>query len=186
MALESKRLLAGLSVAAFCLFLTTVCLWVFTDSLFMHKEAVNSGRQLIALGGLHGYLPGAMLGMFGMAAVIIYIVLSTFWESNVDNTMIRGQRAALLIIVFSVAGTFAGHHLMQFYWERQAAQAGYTQCSGTSLLLSRATWSAWVKDTELCYDQDARRIIITGSTKESEQLEARLNAKKRIEKAREK
>jgi hypothetical protein len=74
---------------------------------------------------------------------------------------------------------------MQFYWERQAAQAGYTQCSGTSLLLSRAISSAWVKDTELCYDQDARRIIITGSTKESEQLEARLNAKKRIEKMRE-
>jgi hypothetical protein len=179
MALERSRLVAGLSVAAFCSFLAAISLWIFWDNIANHKEAISSGRQLIAIGGAHGYLPGAIIGLVGIATVIVYTIIAIAFDGSVDEVMGRGQRISVPIILVSLVATFAGRHLVQSYWEGAASRAGYTECAPTSLILSRATYTAWVKSPALCYDRDVRKIIMTGSKNESEQLEAKLGLRAR-------
>lgn len=186
MAIETKRFILALSFAAFCLAAIPLILWGLSLSIAEHCEAISSGRQLIIISTSHGYLPGVLLGLGVLAALAVTTLVFDFGNRKNANAVAKSQKLAIYGMVTALALTFAGNFVVAAYWEAEAERASYKKCPPMTLLMNHLTYTAWVKNLDLCHDRDVRHIVLDGSPAESTQVEARLNAKKRIEKAREK
>ncbi|WP_445769380.1 hypothetical protein [Rheinheimera sp.] len=77
-----------------------------------------------------------------------------------------------------------GYYGMNQYWQSKMSTKGYEPCPATTLLFTRVTYSAWTLNPALCYDTDVKRIVLRGSSGESEQVEQMLQQRERQQEAR--
>lgn len=141
--------------------------WTLLYSLQTQFAEISSAKPLIVLSSFHGYLPGALVAlvfMLGYAANRLWRGLHK-QPLSADNgkTTAIGVLAGLVLVVI---GSFA----INTYWDNKAKYAGYQPCPALTLLTNRVTITAWSKNEALCFDNDARRIIVRGTSDEKEKM----------------
>ncbi len=184
MAVNTNRLIACLGLAIFSIAAIPLGLWGLSLEFATHNEAIHSGRQLVVISDSHGYLPGALVGILGIAALSVLTLLFGFRKKPNKRLLAAVQMVAGSLLLAGVLIVFIGHFAVTSYWEHKAKQANYERCPPMTLLLDRMTYTAWVQDVALCHDRDVSRIVLRGHPGESTIVEARLEARKKQKEAR--
>ncbi|GGO68212.1 hypothetical protein GCM10010982_16600 [Bowmanella pacifica] len=74
-------------------------------------------------------------------------------------------------------GLLISRSYLNNWWDNQAKQQGYQPCPSMTLLKSSLTRTAWVRDENLCYDQEISKILRYGNKRELAEIRAYLQKK---------
>ncbi|KUM55077.1 hypothetical protein [Rheinheimera sp. EpRS3] len=179
MALTKSQKKAALGLLLLSLVLLPVVVWGLLFDLSYHTQAIASGRQLIIHSSMHGLAFG---GGVLCLVLIIWVVVRLAFKAQVYEQRINRLFGRLIIGSFVLMLT--GYYGMSLYWQTKMAAKGYEQCPASTLLFTRVTYSAWTLNPALCYDSDVKRIVLRGSSGESEQVEQMLQQRERQQEAR--
>ncbi|SEA25377.1 hypothetical protein [Alkalimonas amylolytica] len=164
-----------LALLFFGLLLVIGC-WTLVYSLQIQLTEISSEKPLIVLSSFHGYIPGALVALVFMLSYAV----NRLWRSlrkqplSSDNGKITavGVLTGLVLV-------FVGNFVISAHWNKSAVKAGYQACPAFTLLTNRVTMTAWSKEETWCFDADARRIIVRGTTDETQQLSQLLSRKQK-------
>ncbi|WP_372626902.1 hypothetical protein [Arsukibacterium sp.] len=171
---NSKAIAAGFAMLFFIILLVIAIITLLVPSWLEQLAQFGSERPLIVISYSGNMMPGAILGLLVMLAFVIFQL----------TVRIRGKVALSLVnkvnsftgkaMVASLVATFAGSFALGYWLDNKAEHAGYQPCPMFTLLSNRVTYTAWVQNEALCYDNDVRRIVSRGTIDEAIQVEQHL------------
>jgi hypothetical protein len=179
MALTKPQKKAALGLLLLCLVLLPVVVWGLLFDLSYHQQAIESGRQLIIHSSMHGLAFG---GITLCLVLVIWVIVRLNFQAHVYEQRLNRLFGKLTIVSFALM--VIGYFGMNQYWQSKMLAKGYEPCLETTLLFTRVTYSAWTLNPALCYDADVKRIVLRGSSGESEQVEQMLQQRERQQEAR--
>ena len=171
---QHSKLKDFLALVFFSLLLVIGC-WTLLYSLQVQLTEISSDKPLIVLSSFHGYIPGTLVALLFMLSYAARRLWCGIRQQPLPSD--HGKVTAIGVIAGLVL-VFVGNFVLNAYWNQSAEQAGYQACPTLTLLTNRVTMTAWSKDEAWCFDADARRIIVRGTTDETEQLSQLLNRKR--------
>jgi hypothetical protein len=186
MALTKPKIKAALGLLLLCLVLLPVVVWGLLFDLSYHQQGIESGRLLLIHCGMHGLAFG---GGILWLVIINWVVVRFVFHRFQPNTLALEQRINKFfskLIIASIVIMLLGYLGMGQYWQTKMTAKGYEPCPASTLLFTRVTYSAWTLNPALCYDTEVKRIVLRGSSGESEQVEKMLQQRERQQKARSK
>ena len=179
MALTKPQKKAALGLLLLSLLLLPVIVWGLLFDLSYHQQAIASGRKLVIHSSMHGLAFG---GSILCLVLIFWVVMRFAFQAPVHEKKLNKLFGRLIVGSFVLMIT--GYYGMSWYWQTKLEAKGYEPCPASALLFTRVTYSAWTLNPALCYDTDIKRIVLRGSSGESEQVEQMLQQRERQQEAR--
>lgn len=173
---QHSKLKDFLALVFFGLLLLIGC-WTLLYSLQVQLTEISSDKPLIVLSSFHGYIPGTLVALLFMLSYAVNRLWRGVRQLPQPQPSDNGKVTAIGVLAGLVL-VFVGNFVLSAYWNQSAEQAGYQACPTLTLLTNRVTMTAWSKDEAWCFDADSRRIIVRGTTDETEQLAQLLNRKR--------
>lgn len=153
--LAKKLLVASSMVAASAAFVVAMIFLVVSQAGDQY-QAIQSGNEIIVMKTMHGYLPGAIIGGFGVFLYSLSMFAFLYRESLYKKLLPYCAWTCLTGVVAIFLGGFG----ISYYWHSDARSSGYVKCGMLdSVSTAKLHTSYWAKRDEYCNDPQLAEIL---------------------------
>ena len=171
---KSQTVSLAVALAIISLILTLYSIVNIQESWSAIQQRLQSNQVLIVLNYSANALPFVALIL---AAVTLVGANQAYLCITGKHNPKKEDRFTHFCSYFALAclvGLLIGRPYIDDWWDDQAKQQGYQPCPSMTLLKSSLTRTAWVRDENLCYDQQISKILRYGNERELSQIQAYL------------